>query len=56
MNTNSDQKTAKEISCEKKVRGYNVKVEYTVVPEDVAQAKWNIILKAVVDSIHKRKK
>jgi len=51
-----DQLAANELSSEQIIKGYRVKVEYTAVPEDVAKAKLNSILKILTDSIRREKR
>ncbi len=51
-----DQQVAKESNKEERIKGYRVKVEYNAVSPDVAQQKKENILKAVTESMRKKKK
>jgi hypothetical protein len=50
-----DQQVAQESNKEERIKGYRVKVEYNAVSPEIAQQKKESILKAVTESMRKRK-
>lgn len=51
-----DEQIAKEASTETRMKGYRVKTEYGVLPDDVSIQKRENVLKAIASSIRKKKK
>ena len=51
-----DQQIASESSSEKRIKGFRVKVNFTPVSEEESKQKKDSILKAVSESIRKKKK
>ncbi|HYV94602.1 MAG TPA: type IV secretion system DNA-binding domain-containing protein [Chitinophagales bacterium] len=51
-----DELVAKDASTETRMKGYRIKTEYGVVPDDVSLQKRETVLKSVADSMRKKKK
>lgn len=51
-----DEQQAKELSGEKRVKGYRVNVEYKTVPPEAARQKREHIIKTITDAIRRSKK